>query len=57
MSLKPPVRQRVSTKMLNDKERHLDHILGGGDGGMSVTTQAVGESLLKEDRAWLRPCQ
>ena len=43
--------------MLNDKERHLDHILGGGDGGMSVTTQAVGESLLKEDRAWLRPCQ
>ena len=57
MSLKPPVRQRVSTKMLNDKERHFVHISGGGDGGMSVTTQAVGESLLKEDRAGLRACQ
>ena len=57
MSLKPPVRQRVSTKMLNDKERHFVHISGGGDGGMSVTTQAVGKSLLKEDRAWLRACE
>ena len=43
--------------MLNDKERHFVHISGGGDGGMSVTTQANSESLLKEDRAWLRPCQ
>ena len=31
--------------MLNDKERHFVHISDGGDGGMSVTTQAVSESL------------